>query len=93
MADTTKAVALQRNVCDEVIARVNKLEQDKMLVLPKDYAVENHLKAAWLILQETVDRNNKPVLEVCTKPSIANCVLDRTLLGLSASTKQCSFVA
>lgn len=93
MADTTKAVALQRNVCDEVIARVNKLEQDKMLVLPKDYAVENHLKAAWLILQETVDRNNKPVLEVCTKPSIANCLLDMTLQGLSASKKQCYFVA
>ncbi len=93
MADTTKAVAVQRNVCDEVIARVNKLEQDKMLVLPKDYAVENHLKAAWLILQETVDRNNKPVLEVCTKPSIANCLLDMTLQGLSASKKQCYFVA
>lgn len=93
MADTTKAVALQRNVCDEVIARVNKLEQDKMLVLPKDYAVENHLKAAWLILQETIDRNNKPVLEVCTKPSIANCLLDMTLQGLSASKKQCYFVA
>lgn len=93
MADTTKAVAMQRNVCDEVIARVNKLEQDKMLVLPKDYAVENHLKAAWLILQETVDRNNKPVLEVCTKPSIANCLLDMTLQGLSASKKQCYFVA
>lgn len=93
MADTTKAVALQRNVCDEVIARVNKLEQDKMLVLPKDYAVENHLKAAWLILQETVDKNGKSVLEVCTKPSIANCLLDMTLQGLSASKKQCYFVA
>lgn len=93
MADTTKAVALQCNVCDEVIARVNKLEQDKMLVLPKDYAVENNLKAAWLILQETVDRNGKSVLEVCTKPSIANCLLDMTLQGLSASKKQCYFVA
>lgn len=93
MADTTKAVAMQRNVCDEVIARVNKLEQDKMLVLPKDYAVENHLKAAWLILQETVDKNGKSVLEVCTKPSIANCLLDMTLQGLSASKKQCYFVA
>lgn len=94
MAENAKsALALQKNVCDEVIARVNKLEQDKMLVLPKDYAVENHLKAAWLILQETQDKNHKPVLESCSKPSIANCLLDMTLQGLSASKKQCYFVA
>ena len=94
MAENAKsAIALQKNVCDEVIARVNKLEQDKMLVLPKDYAVENHLKAAWLILQETQDKNHKPVLESCSKPSIANCLLDMTLQGLSASKKQCYFVA
>lgn len=93
MADTKNAVAAYRNVCDEVIARVNKMEEDKMLVLPKDYAVENHLKAAWLILQETTTKDGKPVLEYCSKPSIANCLLDMTLQGLSASKKQCYFVA
>lgn len=93
MAEAKNAVAVYRNVCDEVIARVNKMEEDKMLVLPKEYAVENHLKAAWLILQETTTKDGKPVLEYCSKPSIANCLLDMTLQGLSASKKQCYFVA
>lgn len=93
MADTKNAVAACRNMCDDVIAQVNKMEEDKMLVLPKDYAVENHLKAAWLILQETTTKDGKPVLEFCSKQSIANCLLDMTLQGLSVSKKQCYFVA
>ena len=90
---TPAAVALQRDVCDDVLARVNKLQNNKMLALPKDYAVENHLKSAWLVLQETLDRNKKPVLESCTRVSVANCLFDMVLQGLSAQKKQCYFIA
>lgn len=92
-APQSKAVAMQKNVCEKVLARVNRLEQDKQLVLPANYAVENHLKAAWLILQEAKNKNGAPVLSTCTEPSIANSLLDMVIQGLSASKKQCYFVA
>ena len=87
------AVVKYDNVADLVMKRVESFTADGGLVLPKSYSVGNNLKSAWLILQEAVDRNNKPVLEVCTKASIANAIFDMVLQGLSVSKAQGYFIA
>lgn len=90
----TKAVSVQeKNITDEVLLRVNDLNKKGELVIPPGYSAANALKSAWLILQETTDKAQKPVLQACTKPSIANSLLDMVLQGLSPAKKQCYFVA
>lgn len=53
------------------------------LSFPKDYNLSNALMGAYLVLKETKDRNNKPVLESCTSTSIANSLMNMATLGLS----------
>ncbi|MBO7287274.1 MAG: recombinase RecT [Bacteroidales bacterium] len=86
-----KAVRYE-NIAESVLVRVSSYQNDGSLTLPSNYSVENHLKSAWLILQSTKDRNNKPALEVCTKDSIANALLDMVLQGLAVSKNQGYFI-
>lgn len=80
-------------ITNQVLAKINQFQQSGELTIPNSYSPENALKSAWLILQETVDMNKKPVLESCTKISIANCLLDMVVQGLSPVKKQCYFIA
>ena len=89
---TTKVVQKYDNVSEQVLARIEQFQKDGGMVLPKDYSVENHMKSAWLILQSTTDRSGKPALQVCTKESIANALLDMVLQGLAVSKKQGYFI-
>lgn len=90
--NNTKEVAvMQKNISDQVLARIKSFEQVG-LQLPANYAVDNALKAAWLVLQETEDRNHNKALDVCTKESVANSLLDMTLQGLSVAKKQGYFI-
>lgn len=87
------SVVKYENIADQVLKKVNSFTEDGSLILPKNYSVANNLKSAWLVLQETTDRNGKPVLESCTKSSIANALLDMVLQALSVSKKQGYFIA
>ena len=89
---TTKVVQKYDNVSEQVLARIEQFQKEGGMVLPKDYSVENHMKSAWLILQSTTDRSGKPALQVCTKESIANALLDMVLQGLAVSKKQGYFI-
>lgn len=60
--------------------------------LPQNYSAPNALKSAWLILQGVVDKNKNPALEVCTKASIANSMLNMVIQGLNPAKKQCYFI-
>jgi recombination protein RecT len=62
------------------------------VVTPSNYSLSNALKSAYLILQETVDRNKKPALEVCTPVSIHNALLNMACQGLNPAKNQCYFV-
>lgn len=88
----SKAVVKYENVAEQVLARINSFEAEGSLKLPKNYAVQNHLKSAWLILQETKDLKGQPALQVCTKESIANALFDMVLQGLAVSKKQGYFI-
>ncbi|MBS3993160.1 MAG: recombinase RecT [Bacteroidetes bacterium] len=75
-----------------VLAKVAQFSSEGGLKLPDNYSAENALRSAFLILQETVDLNKRPALEVCTKESVANALLDTVLQGLSPSKKQCYYI-
>lgn len=84
---------IEKTIADSVLRRVQTYSANKDIRLPANYSPENALKSAWLILLETKDRNDKPVLEVCKKESIANALLNMVLQGLNPIKKQCAFVA
>lgn len=90
---TTTPAVQEKNIADHVLARINDFQKANALTLPKDYSAENALKSAFLMLQETVDRDKKPVLVSCTRESIANSLLDMVVQGLSPMKKQCYFIA
>lgn len=89
-----KSVALQeKNVTDKVLSRIKELESTGDITMPANYSYTNALKSAYLILNETVDKNGKSALQTCSQSSIINALLDMTIQGLSPSKKQCYFIA
>ena len=83
----------QEETVSRVLDQVSAFNETGELHLPKDYSPGNALKSAWLILLESKDSNNKPVLESCSKESICNALLDMAVQGLSPMKKQCAFIA
>ncbi len=93
-AQHQNVLALVKKDCvDIVAAKVREFQQNGELALPPDYSPDNAIKAAWLALQATVDKDGLPVLQVCTKDSIANSLLDMVVQGLNPAKKQCYFIA
>ncbi|HEX2866523.1 MAG TPA: RecT family recombinase [Ignavibacteriales bacterium] len=90
---STAVTVQEKNIADNILNRVNELEKKGGLVMPANYSAANALKSAWLILQNTQDKEKRPVLQSCTKESIANALLDMVVQGLSPIKKQCYFVA
>lgn len=89
----TKALAKPYDIVTNVATKVRGYVEKRELMLPADYSAENALKSAWLILQETVDKDKRPVLETCSQASIANSLLDMIIQGLNPTKKQCYFIA
>ncbi len=81
-----------KNIVDAVASRIKALQNSGDIRFPANYSPENALKAAWLILQETVDKDKRPALEVCSKESIANSLLKMVIQGLDPLKNQCYFV-
>lgn len=93
MADQQTGVVKFKNISEKVLARVNELQTTRGLLLPDNYAAGNALISAQLILNGTLDRNKKPVLEACTEASVAQALMDMVIQGLSPAKKQCYFIA
>lgn len=84
---------LKRTVADVVAQKVSEFVKNHEIDLPASYSVGNALKAAWLILQETKTKDDKLALDVCTKDSIANAMLDMVVQGLNPIKNQVYFIA
>lgn len=84
---------VKKDTVDVVAARVREFQERGEIHFPANYSPENAMKSAWLILQNTLDRDKRPVLEVCTKDSIANSLLDMVVQGLNPAKKQGYFIA
>lgn len=92
--NNTQLAEVKKDISAQVLAKIEQFQQAGELRLPSDYSVENALKSAYLILseQKVGGQNGKPVLEACTKPSIANALLKMVVWGLSPMKKQCDFI-
>lgn len=82
---------IKKDVGTQVLERVNQL-CEAGFVLPKDYSAVNAVKASMLILQETVDKNKRPALEVCTPVSIQKSLFTMVTQGLDVSRGQGWFI-
>jgi len=76
-----------------VESRVKELQDAGQIELPPDYSVSNALRSAFLTLQETKTKDQKPALEVCTQASITNALLDMVVQGLTPARNQVYFIA
>jgi len=86
------AIQIDKTIADHVLNRVKQFTTNRDIRLPENYSPENALKSAWLILLDTKDKNGDPALQVCTKDSIANSLLNMVLQGLNPVKKQCDFL-
>jgi recombination protein RecT len=81
-----------KGVFELVMQRVQGYQMSGEIHLPANYSPENALKSAQLQIQSVVDKNGKPALEVCTRDSVANALLDMVVQGLNPAKKQCYFI-
>lgn len=77
---------------NNVMAKIAGLEKNNGIKLPENYSPENAINSAWLMLQDVVDREKKPELDVCSKNSIVETLYNMVLQGLSPAKRQCYFV-
>lgn len=92
MTQNNQSLAIiQRDITDEVSNKIEELEHGG-LVVPENYNYTNALKSAFFALENVKDRNGKTALQVCSKSSIANTLLDMVTQGLSPAKTQCYFI-
>lgn len=84
---------IKTEVFDKVQAVVKNYTNSGELALPEGYSPDNAMKSAWLVLQEALDTNKRPVLESCTRVSIINALQSMLYQGLNPDKKQCYFIA
>jgi recombination protein RecT len=81
----------KKDVGTQVLERVNQL-CEAGFTLPHGYSAVNAVKASMLVLQETVDKNKRPALEVCTPVSIQKSLFKMVTYGMDVSLNQGYFL-
>lgn len=89
--NATALKRMQEETTQQILDRVNGWQETGELILPKDYKVGNAIKLAWLYLQTVEDKANRKAIDVCTKDSICNALLDMVLHG-EYPKKHCYFI-
>jgi recombination protein RecT len=74
---------IKKDVVDVVENKIKEFKQKGEIYFPPNYSPGNAMKSAWLILQETQDKNGNLVLEACDRNTVANALLDMVVQGLS----------
>ena len=69
------------------------LKKNGDVILPPNYDVNDAIKALYLKTLQTVDKQKRPVLEVCTRESIEQVVQNYVSRGLNVAKNQCYIVA
>lgn len=78
---------VKKDIGTQVLERVNSL-CDTGLKLAPDFNATNAIKATMLMLQQVVDKNGKPALEVCTPVSVQTALFEMCVQSLDVSKKQ-----
>lgn len=87
-----KSRDLQDATTNNVLNHLMSLQDDGKLQLPENYSAGTQLKLAWLKLQEIENRQGQRAVDICTKESIVNALLEMTVQGLSVAKKQGDFI-
>lgn len=90
---STTPVKTEKTIADSVLNKVREFERVGALRLPQNYSAANALKFAYLMLMQSKDKENRPVLSVCSMESVATALLDMVTQGLNPAKKQCYFIA
>lgn len=80
------------NYTQQALAEIKKLEENKELVIPSDYIVENALKSAYLHLAQLEGRNSAYALQDVTGESVTEALKDMVIQAVSVNKKQCYFI-
>ncbi|WP_339294377.1 recombinase RecT [Paenibacillus sp. FSL W7-1279] len=83
---------VKRDTVDVVADKVRQFQERGEIHFPANYSPENAMKSAWLLLQTVQTKDYKPALEVCSRDSIANALLDMVVQGLNPAKKQGYFI-
>lgn len=84
---------IKKATVDVVTQRIKELENAGEIEFPVNYSPQNALRSAWLVLQNTQNRERKPVLQNCDKTTIMNSLFDMVVQGLNPAKKQVYFIA
>ncbi|QAS54625.1 recombinase [Halobacillus litoralis] len=87
---------IKKDTVDVVAGKVKQFQEKGELHFPTNYSPENAMKSAWLKLQEIKTGKQdgyRPVLEVCSKDSVANSLLNMVVQGLNPAKNQGYFIA
>lgn len=91
MSETRKTELAKSSLVEEVaLAKINQYVELGM-VLPDGFNPANSLKKARMMLND-MKVGDKPVLEVCTRESIIQCLIDSCCKGLDYSLNQVYFI-
>ena len=91
-ANKLPVVKEEANITDNVLNKIQKFQSNGQIYFPNNYSPENALKSAWLKLQDVKDKNGKLALDVCTRESVANALLNMVIQGLTPMKNQCYFI-
>lgn len=83
---------LKQEICDQVESKIGEYIADGALHMPANYSPHNAIKSAWLIIQQTKDKNQNPALSVCTRHSVCNALLDTVIQGLNPAKNQVYYI-
>lgn len=72
--------------------QLDKLVAEENLSFPARYNASNAIQNAWMIIQDTKDRDNRPALDVCTVGSVMKAMLDTVIMGLNPAKKQVYYI-
>lgn len=89
--NATALKRMQEETTQQILDRVNGWQQTGELVLPQGYHVGNAIKMAWLYLQTVENMQNQKAIDVCTKDSICNALLQMVIHG-EYPQKHCYFI-
>jgi recombination protein RecT len=84
---------LRQDVLSNVQKQLEFMQSKGRIHFPANYSAANALQSAWLKLQDTTDKNSRPVLETCTRASVMNCLLKTVVSGLNPAKDQVYYIA
>lgn len=90
--NVAKTVSFKEETINHVLTKINDLRGSGQLVLPPNYSAANALQSAWFKLIEIPKGKDKPLIELCTKSSIANALFKMVADGLNPGKNQVYFI-